>query len=261
MLSLPFQTILPFLASAIVVILITVIAEKFGTKIGGILGTLPTTIIIAYVFIALNRDVDFASDSIAVVPAEIGINIIFLFIIAVLIRRSIYFAFACSFTFWTIASFLLWYTNLENVYISIPIFFISMIGTFLVLEKIRKIKSISKKYVHYTIAKITFRGLLAGTVITIAVLLSNVGAVLSGIFSVFPAIITSTMIICYYEHGPSFASGIAKSMIFGSSSVMSYAVSIHFTYPIYGILLGSVIAFVISVIVALINLKLRATIS
>ena len=257
MLSLPFQTIFPFITSAIFVIIITVIAEKFGTKTGGILGTLPTTIIIAYIFIALNKGVEFASDSIAVVPAEIGINIVFIFIVVIIIKRSIFFAFAGAFIFWIIASFLLWYTNLENVYISIPIFLISMIGTFLVLEKKIKIKSISKKFVHYTIFKIAFRGILAGVVITISVLLSNVGAVLSGIFSVFPAIITSTMIICYYEHGPDFSQGIAKSMIFGSSSVLSYAVTIHFTYPLYGIVFGSIIAFIISLIIALINLKFR----
>ena len=261
MLSLPLQTIFPFVASAAVVILITVIAEKFGTKTGGILGTLPTTIIIAYVFIALNKGVEFASISVSVVPAEIGINLVFLFIISVLIGRSIYLAFAGAFTIWIIASFVLWYVNLENVYIAVAIFFISMIGTFLVLEKMNKIKSISKKSVHYTFKKITFRGILAGLVITITVLLSNVGAVLSGIFSVFPAIITSTMIICYYEHGPKFASGMAKSMIFGSSSVMSYAALIHFTYPEYGIFVGSIIAYLVSVIVALINLKLRKIIS
>jgi hypothetical protein len=261
MLSLPFQTIVPFIASALMVILITVIAEKFGTKIGGILGTIPTTIIIAYIFIALNRGVDFASASIAVVPAEIGINILFIFITVVLIKRSIFKAFAVSFTFWAFASFILWYTNLENVFISIPIFLFSMIGTFIVLEKKNQVKSISKKMVHYTIKKIMYRGILAGLVISISVLLSNVGPVLSGIFSVFPAIITSTMIICYYEHGPDFASGMAKSMIFGSTSVMSYAVTIHFTYPIYGIVLGSLIAFIISLIIAMVNLKLRAFIS
>ena len=100
MLSLPFQTIFPFFASAAVVIIITIIAEKYGTKTGGILGTLPTTIIIAFIFIALNRGVDFASVSVAVVPAEIGINLIFMFIIAILIRRSIYLAFTISFLVW-----------------------------------------------------------------------------------------------------------------------------------------------------------------
>ena len=37
-----FQSILPFILSAMIVIIITVVAEKYGTKVGGILGTLPS---------------------------------------------------------------------------------------------------------------------------------------------------------------------------------------------------------------------------
>jgi len=256
-----FQAIIPFFLSALVVIIIMYIAERFGTKTGGILGTLPSTIIVAYVFIALNKGLEFASNSVAVVPAEIGINLLFLLIFSILISRSIYLSFAVSFTVWATLSFILLYTNMQNIYISVSIFSISIIISFLILEKTIKIKSIGKKAIHYTITKIILRGLFAGTIIAITVLLSNIGEVISGIISVFPAIITSTMIISYYEHGPEFASGLAKSMVIGSSSVMSYAVAIHFLYPIYGIVLGSIAAFVLSFIVAMINLKLRTKIA
>ena len=261
MLSLTLQTILPFFLSAAVVIIIMLVAEKYGTKTGGILGTLRSTIIVAYIFIALNKDVSFASDSVAVVPAEIGINLIFLFIFAVLVKKSIYIAFIVSFVVWTSLSFILWAINLKNIYISLSIFFLSMIFTFFTIEKIIKIKSIGQKIVHYTFTKITLRGLLAGTIITITVLLSNVGEVIAGIISVFLAIISSTMIISYYDHGADFASGLAKSMIIGSCSVASYAVSIHFLYPLYGIILGSIIGFFVSVIVTFIILKLREKLS
>jgi hypothetical protein len=136
-----------------------------------------------------------------------------------------------------------------------------MISTFIVLEKKFKIKSQGKRTVHYTPLKILLRGILTGTIITISVLLSNVGEVLSGIFTVFPVILSSTMLITVKEHGPNFSAGIAKSMIFGSPSVMSYAASIHFLYPIYGIFWGSIFAFIISVIVTLIIFKLRKKIS
>ena len=257
MLSLPFQTIIPFVLSALVVIIITVIAEKYGTKTGGILGTLPSTIIVAFIFIALNKGVIFASNSVAVVPAEIGINLLFLFIFVLFIKRSIYIAFACSFTVWTILSFILWYFNLQNIYLSVLICLALMVFSFVTLEKVKKIKSSGKKVVHYTVKKITLRGILTGTIITITVLLSNVGEVISGIISVFPAIITSTMVISYYEHGADFAASMAKSMILGSMSVMSYAVSIHFLYPLYGILIGSILAFCISVLVTLCILQLK----
>jgi hypothetical protein len=69
------------------------------------------------------------------------------------------------------------------------------------------------------------------------------------------------MFISYYEHGADFASGLAKSMIIGSCSVMSYAVSIHFLYPLFGIIWGSIIGFIVSIFVTLIILKLRKKLS
>jgi hypothetical protein len=257
MIDLLLQLILPFILSAFVVIFITVVAEKYGTKVGGILGTLPTTIIVAFIFIALNKGVDFASRSVAVVPAEMGINLWFLLVLIVLVYRSLTIALAISFIFWSALSSILYYSNLTNIYISFIIFTISVVAIFLILEKVIKIKSQGKVKVKYTVPKILFRGVLTGFVITISVLLANIGEVLSGIFSVFPVIITSTMVITYYEHGPDFAAGIAKSMVFGCWSVMSYAVVIHFLYPIYGITVGSIAGFFISLIISIIILLLR----
>jgi len=257
MINLLSQIALPFILSAFVVIFITVIAEKYGTKVGGILGTLPTTIIVAFVFIAINKGADFASRSVAVVPAEMGINLWFLLIFVILAYRSLTIALASSFTMWAVLSGILYYTNLADIYISFLIFAISMVITFLILEKIIKIKSQGKVKVKYTLPKILFRGVMTGIVITISVLLANIGEVLSGIFSVFPVILTSTMVITYHEHGPDFSAGIAKSMIFGCWSVMSYAVVIHFLYPVYGIIVGSIAGFFIGLIISLIILLLR----
>lgn len=251
------QTILPFILSALVVILITVVAEKYGTKIGGIIGTLPTTIIVAYIFIALNQGLVFASNSVAVVPAEMGINLFFLCIFAIIAYQSFIVALVGSFIFWLFLSTTLYLLNISNIYFSVIAFCFSMITTFLILEKIKKVKSTGKAKVHYTPMKIFVRGILAGVIIAISVFLSNFGEVISGIFSVFPAMISSTMIITYREHGPVFSAGIAKSMIFGSWSVMSYAVSIHFLYPIYGILQGSIFAFIISLIISITIFILR----
>ena len=91
------QIIIPFFLSAFVVIIVTYIAENYGTKAGGILGTLPSTIIIAFVFIALSEDLVFASNAASVVPAELGINVIFLFIFAILVKRSVVLAFVRGF--------------------------------------------------------------------------------------------------------------------------------------------------------------------
>ena len=260
MYSILFQSVIPFVLSALIVIIITIIAEKYGTKVGGILGTLPSTIIIAFVFISINKGVDFASQSVAVVPAELGINLIFLFLFAILASRSTTLAFVVSLATWTLLSSLLFIFDVTNIFFSLVIYAISLCFTFTVLECYKKIPSTGKVIVHYTPMKIITRGVLAGMVIAISVLLSNLGAVLSGIFSVFPAIISSTMLISVRKHGPDFAAGMAKSMIFGISSVCTYATVIHFLYPIYGVFIGSVVAFGISFILTMILFNLRSKI-
>ena len=257
MFSILLQVVLPFTLSAIVVILIMYIAERYGTKIGGIFGTLPSTIVIAFIFIALNQNVDFAAKSAAVVPAELGINVIFLLLFALLVYHSIYFAFFGSLTIWTILSLLLFIFNLENIFVSISIYIITIIVTIIVLERVKKIPSSSNITVHYTPSKIALRGVLAGTVISIAVILSNIGATLSGIFSVFPAILSSIMLISFREHGPKFAAGMAKSMTIGISSVVAYATAIHFLFPIYNIYIGTLVAYIVSIVVTLIIFRLR----
>jgi len=257
MLSLATQVILPFLFSALIVILITIIAEKYGTKIGGILGTLPSTIVIAFLFISYNKGVEFTAEAVAVVPAELGINLFFLFIFALLVHRSAVLAYLGSIMVWMILSFFLYVYQVTDIVISLLLYSSILFFTFVILEFYRKIPSAEKVIIHYTTLKIILRGILAGFFIALAVLLSNLDPVLSGIFSVFPAILSSTMIIFIREHGPKFAAGMAKSMIFGISSVCLYAIGIHFFYPYYGIVIGTIISYLISALFTLLLFTLR----
>jgi len=249
--SLLFQVFIPFILSALVVIIVMYIAENYGSKAGGILGTIPSTIVVAFVFIAYSKGTYFASDAAAVVPAELSVNVIFLFVFSLLVHRSTILAFIVTFIVWATLSSLLVIFQMDNIVVSILLYLSSVLIVFLFLEKIVKIPSIGKVKIHYTAQKIIIRGFLAGIVIVIAVFLSNVSSIISGIFSVFPAILSSTMIISVKEHGPDFAAGMAKSMVLGLSSVATYATLIHLFYPIYGIIVGSIIAYVISFFVTI----------
>lgn len=252
------QTLVPFILSALVVVLITVVAERFGTKIGGILGTLPSTIVIAFLFIALTNSIEFAVSSVSIVPAEMGINLVFLMLFAILAKKSFKIAVIGSLSIWAILSTLLFYSNLTILPIAISIYIIALIATFFILENGIKISSIGRRHVQYSALKILMRGLVAGIVIAVSVVLSNLSAILSGIFSVFPAIFLSTMIISYREHGPDFVGGMAKSMIFGTPSVTSYAVAIYYLYPRIGIIWGSIYAYCIGIIITLILFSIRS---
>jgi uncharacterized membrane protein (GlpM family) len=255
--SILYHIIIPFTLSALVVVLITIIAERYGTKTGGIVGTLPSTIIIAFLFISLDKGVRFVSESVAVVPAEMGINLVFLVTFALLSSRKILVALTASLIVWTALTILLFYSNLTSIVISLTLFALFFAVTFFTLDKMKKITSQDIIEVHYTPLKLLGRSIIAGTVIAIAVTLSNVGVMLSGIFSVFPAIFLSTMLISLREHGPKFAGAMAKGMIYGSPSVVTYAIGIYFFYPLAGILIGTIGAFLIALVVTLFLFKHR----
>ena len=135
------QAIIPFVLSALIVIIITVVAEKFGTKLGGILGTLPSTIVVAFIFIYINRGIDFAAQSVAVVPAEMGINILFLFFFTLLINRGIQTATIISLLIWAMMSAVLFLIDLQDIFISILIYTLSLAVSFSILENVKKIQS------------------------------------------------------------------------------------------------------------------------
>jgi uncharacterized membrane protein (GlpM family) len=260
MYSFLYHTIIPFLLSALVVILVTIAAERYGTKIGGIIGTLPSTIIIAFLFIAIDKGTSFAVQSVAIVPAEMGLNLLFLFLFALFAYKGTPLALTISLGLWAIGTLTVYFLNIDNIVFSLLVYIILFLFTLLFLDKRKKIVAQSSIRVHYTPLKILFRGLLAGIIIALAVTLSNVNALMSGIFSVFPAIFLSTMIISMKEHGPAFTDSLAKGMIYGSPSVVGYAVGVYFFYPLTSILIGSVAAFLLGTGISLILYFFRETI-
>ncbi|MDD3492869.1 MAG: hypothetical protein PHU95_02920 [Candidatus Thermoplasmatota archaeon] len=246
------QFAIPFLLSALVVIVITIAAERFGTKIGGIIGTLPTNMAVAFFFIAYNNGTDFASRAVAVVPAEMGVNILFLLIFSLTAFRSLPYALVVSLASWAGMSAVLVWLDPQSVLPSLALYGGMMLPAFLFLEVKKKVVSGTRVRVHYTPQKILLRGLFAGSVIALAVVLANVGAAISGIFSVFPAIFLSTMTIFVLEHGARFAGAMAKSMILGSLTVVGYATAIHYLYPSHGLVWGTLASYALAAGVVLV---------
>lgn len=258
MLSILVEIILPFFFSFAVVILITMLAERFGTKAGGIAGTLPSTIIIAFLFIALNRGIPFAAHSLTVSIAVMAMNLLFLTIFAALITRSLPHALLGSFGIWAIGTVVIYFSNLDSMLVSQIAFAAAYVGCLWFLEKHKHIPSQQKIIMTYSVRKILLRGLLAGVVIAAAVVLSNVNAALSGVLAMFPAIFLSTMLIADFEHGPDFTRGLAKALIYGSYSVTAYGLAIFILYPTIGITAGTIGAILISLAVSAILYLLRS---
>ncbi|MCB9763202.1 MAG: hypothetical protein H6739_25725 [Alphaproteobacteria bacterium] len=91
------------------------------------------------------------------------------------------------------------------------------------------------------------RGGLAAVAIGVSVALSATGGALAaGMAAVFPAIFLTTMVALWLSQGEAVPTGAVGPMMLGSASVAAYALLVVVTFPALGVLGGSVVAWVLA---------------
>ena len=80
------KLILSFVAGSIAVTLTTAAAEKFGSKIGGLIGGIPSTSVVALLFIGIVHSPEYVVQATDVIPLMMGCNSLFLVVFVVISR-------------------------------------------------------------------------------------------------------------------------------------------------------------------------------
>ncbi len=227
----------------------TVLADKYGSKIGGFIAGLPSTILLGLFFIAWTQNPQVAVEATTVVPIVGGIGYLFLVTFAYFVKRNLYQALTFSFLLWFTLVFWLIIVHFNNYLVSLFSYCLILFFSYWLLEHQLKIKSLSGQKIKYTPKIILLRSLLSGSIIALAVLLAKIGGpLLGGAFSTFPAMFTSMLLITYFAQGPVFSSAITKSLMLGSITVIIYSIIVRYTYLSWGILWGTIISTVGSLI-------------
>jgi hypothetical protein len=90
---------------------------------------------------------------------------------------------------------------------------------------------------------------MAAAAIGVAVWMAGLGfPLLAGLASVFPAIFLTSMVALWLAQGPTVPQGAAGPMMLGGASVAVYANIAMWSLPAYGVVVGSVVAWVGSVL-------------
>lgn len=237
------------------VILVTIIGERWGTRIGGLVGTIPSLLLIALIFIGLSNGPERAAGSARIVIVEMGANITFLSVYLLTLHRGMGPALIFSMSVWAVISYLILISEGFGTAGNSLLYFF-MLAVNLTLLRHIGISSQPMK-LKYSAKELSFRGILGGTAIGTSVFLSKMGGpVIGGIFAIFPAIFLSTMIIYSLKHGIEVPRSMGKSMTLGSLNVFSYALTASLTFPMFGIWLGTVLSLSASVLTSLLLLKI-----
>jgi len=243
--------------AGIVAILVTMAIEKWGGIIGGILGTLPTTIVPAAAGMYFEAGSEDLAISMSLIPFWMLLNALFVgsWVIYPRIKKqevSVVQMTLVSLGFWVVTAILMTalLSELLGYFSGLVIgtaglFSLLALGLWMTWNPIKAPKGINRvtKFV------LLMRGLAAGTAIGISVQLSGLGMpILAGLASVFPAIFLTTMVALWLAQGADVPTGAAGPMMLGGSSVAMYSLIAPWALPEYGIYAGSALCWIISVV-------------
>lgn len=239
--------------AGLVAILVTVAIEKFGGFIGGVLGTVPSTIIPAAAGVYALEGDESLTASMSVVPIGMLINGVFLGVWIILPkyiasdRLKLPITVFSSLLTWAILALFSLIIAREVTGGTISEMTLGMIG--LVLLAILAImfnlsnRAAPKGMNKVPIIILSIRGIAAGLAIAACLVLAEIGLpFVAGLASAFPAIFLTSMVALWLSQGPQVPQGAAAPMMLGGASVSVYALLAMWSLPSFGIFIGSIIA-------------------
>jgi hypothetical protein len=239
-----------FVVGGVWIALVTVAAEKYGSRLGGLIGGLPSTAAVSLLFIGVTQSPGAGSEAAAVLPLAMVASGVFVIIYLASIRRGFALAYVASLGGWFATAFCVAAIGEIDYLVLLGIWLGATVLFYLVAEKWMRIPSTSRVKVIYSARMLALRACFSGAVVAFAVLMGKLGGPLyGGIFAAFPAVFTSTLYITYRTGGAGFSRAVAKSvMISGMINVTVFSSLIKYLYPAVGLALGTIIALGFSLI-------------
>lgn len=248
------------LLAGVVATAVTVAIEKWGGLVGGLLGTVPSTIVPAGIGMYLAGGEDALVVSMAVVPLGMLLNALFLGAWLVLPRwfsnasHPLLLTSIGALAVWFVLGMGVWFL-LQNTVVGTLLTEqeLAVVGlallSFIAVWFNRRPQPTPKGSNAVSKTVLFARGSMAAAAIGVSVWMAGLGfPLLAGLASVFPAIFLTSMVALWLAQGPTVPQGAAGPMMLGGASVAVYANIAMWSLPAYGVVVGSVVAWVGSVL-------------
>jgi uncharacterized membrane protein (GlpM family) len=182
-----------------------------------------------------------------------GFTGLFLVLYAVLAANSFIVALLGSLLVWFILSTLAVILDLQDFSLSLIACGFILLVSFYVFERKLKLASSTRAKNRYSTRQILWRAAFGGFMVAFAVLVAKfAGPIVGGIFSAFPAVFISTLIISYQSRGIEFSRAITKPlMVTGMITIVMYGIGVRYFYPSLGLVAGTFVAYSLAMLSAL----------
>lgn len=249
--------IIKSIAVVALVLSLSYIAEKVSPKVSGILSGLPVGSSITLLFFAIENGVDYVTKvalyNIHGLFAALAFSIGYYISTFYKGKFEIFMSLLISFIAYLIIAFILAYVPPHVVLTPLIVITLMLIASIYFAKK--ENFAIDKK-VKTSISDIFFRSLLTISIfLVISSLPKYVPSNIAGIFSSFPTILLPLMLIIHFRHSRLQARTVIKNTPFGLSSVVIYSLVVYFAYAKIGIVFGTIVALIASVLYVVVQGK------
>jgi len=211
------KLVLSFLIGGLWITVASVAAERLGSKIGGVLGGLPSTAVVAYGFIGWTQGAQQAYDATTAFPLAFAVNAFYMVAYAALSPRGLWAGIGAALLTWLAGEALVLWLEIQNVWVSIAVWIAALVVAYLALERWLGVRSHERVGVRYTAGQMLGRAGFAGGIVALAVLGSQVGGPTWGsILASFPALYTSTLILVSRSAGVAFSRSLTTPLMVSS---------------------------------------------
>lgn len=238
------QLVVSFLVGGLAVAFQTLIGERVPLRWRGPVLTIPSTLGLALFFVGFTKGAVAGQEAAMIVPAALGAEYLFVMSFTFCIRYGLIVALPVSgFVILAAGTFILLSpptTLFSSVFLyGLPVIILASFITGLLP------RSPNLSPVPINARYVVMRSLLGGTILVTVILLSRLlGNTWGGLFAAFPAVFLSTFLIYYFAHGRDVIPSVASSMFFpGSLGLMLYAVVTLWSFPLFGIWIGTLLSY------------------
>jgi hypothetical protein len=231
---------------------VTYLAERLGTRLGGLLAGLPSTVVLAMLFIGWTQGPEMVYQTTTAFPIAFGVLGPFLLMAAGALRFGIGVAFGSAFLVWAVLQWLV-IRFTPSSYGVAAIFWAGMfLLTLAAMIWVLKLRPRDGRRLEYSARQMLLRAVFSGGVIVCSVVASKLGGPVWGsIFSSFPAVFTTSMVITYYSLGDDFARSMTLSLLVSAMvNCMVFVSVLRWSVLTFGVLPACMLAYLSSFISA-----------
>ena len=229
----------------VIVIGLSIIAERVSPKLAGLLAGYPHGIAIVLYFIGAEQGVEFASRAAIYAIGGLSANVVLCYAYNRLCHNrslpNVALAALGSIALFLLVSAMLQQFSLSQL--SASLLTLGMIGLITWLMRHTKDSKISGKPRLGVIAILARAGLAAAIVLLITGLAGTIGPDWAGLLAGFPVVTFPLLLIIHRDHGPAPVNAMIRVYPIGLVALLVYAMTTSLTFPLIGIGWGTLAGF------------------